>query len=225
MKSLSEYIFEVSKETAESAAKKAHKEITSLLNAFKKSDFTDDEILSKIRKRARQYKAFNQYVEDINNETFELVTSDLKKVIEKWKDGRELSDGNIFKPEFILTTDWAEMDRGRFHSSLEIEKLNNYLWLDVLLINLKEDDENYDEYKKVNDELISDLKNITGIDNVGTPHYSTRMKKFGTIVLSANLDINLVDWNKVASKFGGKSREKTKSGYYDIDKCYERILK
>lgn len=114
MKSLTEYIFEVSKKTAESAAKKANKEIRDLIEKFKDSKFKDEEILKQLQRRARQLDTFNAYIDDINNEAASLAKGQLKSIIEKWKDGVQVTDTVCFKPLFYLTSYYYPIEGGTF---------------------------------------------------------------------------------------------------------------
>ena len=106
------HLNELSVETARSASEKAIEDIKSLSELFANSKFQDMNILAKLQRRARQVDVFNNYVDMVNNNTISFFSGAIKRVLNKWKNGKTLSNGAIFKPLFVITsskvTQWGK---------------------------------------------------------------------------------------------------------------------
>ena len=240
MRSLTQYLFEVSKETAESAVKKAVEDVKTLTAQFADSKFKDMDILSKLQKRARQIDVFKEYIENINNETVSIFTGDVKKVLDKWNKGRKLSNGAIFRPLFVLTsgefTEWGkrymwsddEWDTNRLAELLKLTKLNviglnsDFRSEKAQLAKLNADTSAIEaiekEYEDINKELKDDLSKIPGL----TYRYESANRRnsknpYNTVLISFEIDTKVVDIDKAAEMLPGTLW--TTTGPVKTDRC------
>lgn len=225
MRALVDYLFEVSKETAQNAKEKAVKDIAKLSNEFAQSKFKDMNILSKLQRRARQVDTFEKYVDDINNKTNEMFVAKIKNALDKWKDGRKLSNGAIFKPLFVLTSG-IEYDWGKAYSGNEIEwnnkgTQNALKAMHLTVIGLNSDFSNekkslqkinietpldaiIKEYEDINNELIDDLSKVEGLKYYAT--YAKRKNSkadYNTVVIVFDIDEKVIDINKASESLPG----------------------
>ena len=102
MKELSEYILEVSKETAKSAYTKATYEIMDLTNKLTKVNFSNDAMVKKLQRRIRQAVTFNNYVEQLNNSMAAACPDALNSLINSWKTKGIKVGKQTVTPIFIL---------------------------------------------------------------------------------------------------------------------------
>ena len=114
MKELSEYILEVSKETAKSAYTKATSEIMDLTNKLTKVNFSNDAMVKKLQKRIRQAVTFNNYVEQLNNSMAAACPDALNSLINSWKTKGIKVGKQTVTPIFIL----SGFDEKEFTSTL-----------------------------------------------------------------------------------------------------------
>lgn len=103
MKSLVEYIYEVSKETSDAAFAKAAKEVMELSNAVIKDNFKNKELAMKLAKRIRQANVFREYSDKLNAMTAAAVPSSLAKCIKKWKEHGVMVGKTKTIPIFMLS--------------------------------------------------------------------------------------------------------------------------
>lgn len=103
MKSLVEYIYEVSKETSDAAFAKASKEVMELSNAVIKDNFKNKELAMKLTKRIRQANVFREYSDKLNAMTAAAVPSSLAKCIKKWKEHGVMIGKTKTTPIFMLS--------------------------------------------------------------------------------------------------------------------------
>lgn len=103
MKSLVEYIYEVSKETSDAAFAKAAKEVMELSNAVIKDNFKNKELAMKLAKRIRQANVFREYSDKLNAMTAAAVPSSLAKCIKKWKEHGVMVGKTKTTPIFMLS--------------------------------------------------------------------------------------------------------------------------
>ena len=115
MKELSEYILEVSKETAKSAYTKATSEIMDLTNKLTKVNFSNDAMVKKLQKRIRQAVTFNNYVEQLNNSMAAACPDALNSLINSWKTKGIKFGKQTVTPIFIL----SGFDEKEFTSTLD----------------------------------------------------------------------------------------------------------
>ena len=114
MKELSEYILEVSKETAKSAYTKATFEIMDLTNKLTKVNFSNDAMVKKLQRRIRQAVTFNNYVEQLNNSMAAACPDALNSLINSWKTKGIKVGKQTVTPIFIL----SGFDEKEFTSTL-----------------------------------------------------------------------------------------------------------
>ena len=212
MKTLKEYLlFEVSKTTAGRAKRLAIEDIQKLSDKFAASKFKDMDILAKLQKRANQVDVFDKYVNDINTQTAEVFSNQLKKVIEKWNDGRELSNGATFRPLFVLTSGEAFMFGHKYDKTGKEEwdnpeAENRELELSYLtVLGLLTDKSSYNmEYYRINEELKEDLSKINGL-NFYDSKANRRNKNapYNTTVMWFSIDKRLIDVNKLSELLPG----------------------
>lgn len=103
MKSLIEYIYEVSKETSDNAFLKASKEVIELSNEVTKDNFKNKELAMKLCKRIRQANLFREYSDKLNAMTASAVPESFAKCIKKWKDHGIKIDKTKITPIFMLS--------------------------------------------------------------------------------------------------------------------------
>ena len=103
MKELSEYILEVSKETAKSAYTKATFEIMELTDKLTKVNFSNDAMVKKLQKRIRQAAAFNNYIEQLNSSMASACPEALNSLINSWKTKGIKVGKQTVAPIFILS--------------------------------------------------------------------------------------------------------------------------
>ena len=103
MKSLIEYIYEVSKETSDNAFLKASKEVIELSNEVTKDNFKNKELAMKLCKRIRQANLFREYSDKLNAMTASAVPESFAKCIKKWKDRGIKIDKTKITPIFMLS--------------------------------------------------------------------------------------------------------------------------
>lgn len=234
MKDLKDYIFETSKEKAESALAAAVKDIKELTDQFAQSKFKDENILAKLQKRARQVDVFKDYIEDLNNSTVELFSSSVKKILDKYKDGIELSNGSIFKPLFVLTsgehTQWGKKydfgpekwDNAReltFEYLTVIGLNSDYSKEKKTLSKVGADTSSIEaieqEYEKINQELKDDLSKVLGLKYSSI---STNRKNYNnpynTIVMFFKIEDN-IDVEKISKLLPGYQNIKRGPVKYD----------
>lgn len=103
MKSLIEYIYEVSKETSDNAFLKASKEVIELSNEVTKDNFKNKELAMKLCKRIRQANLFREYSDKLNAMMASAVPESFAKCIKKWKDRGIKIDKTKITPIFMLS--------------------------------------------------------------------------------------------------------------------------
>lgn len=103
MKSLIEYIYEVSKEISDNAFLKASKEVMELSNEVTKDNFKNKELAMKLCKRIRQANLFREYSDKLNAMTASAVPENFAKCIKKWKDNGIKIDKTKITPIFMLS--------------------------------------------------------------------------------------------------------------------------
>lgn len=172
----------------------------------------------------------------LNNETLEFVSGALKRVIKKWKPGRQLSNGALFIPVFSLESKEEQFkeivkqkytkDYVKFERPDSDELPFTYLSVTILAIDYfaaekarkKGLDREYvqslrnqiDEYHAINKELEDDLKSIRGLILSG---YGLGKKQkgehFDTSSYLFYIDPKLIDINELSRQF------KTSNDRYD----------
>ena len=241
MRSLTQYLFEVSKETAESAVQKAVKDVKTLTAQFADSKFKDMDILAKLQRRARQIDVFKEYIENINNETISVFTDDVKKVLDKWNEGRKLSNGAIFRPLFVLTSgevrEWGKRRGWGIGDEWDERNIDDLLKLSYLtVIGLNSDFSNEKkqlsklnmdtstieavekEYSEINDELKKDLSEISGLSYNGYDvNRKSSKNEYNTIVMGFSIDKKAIDIEKAAKLLPGVLF--THTGATVLDRC------
>ena len=103
MKSLIEYIYEVSKEISDNAFLKASKEVIELSNEVTKDNFKNKELAMKLCKRIRQANLFREYSDKLNAMIASAVPENFAKCIKKWKDQGIKIDKTKITPIFMLS--------------------------------------------------------------------------------------------------------------------------
>ena len=103
MKSLIEYIYEVSKETSDNAFLKASAEVMKLSNEVTKDNFKNKELAMKLCKRIRQANLFREYSDKLNAMAASAVPESFAKCIKKWKDNGINIDKTKITPIFMLS--------------------------------------------------------------------------------------------------------------------------
>lgn len=103
MKSLIEYIYEVSKETSDNAFLKASTEVMKLSNEVTKDNFKNKELAMKLCKRIRQANLFREYSDKLNAMAASAVPENFAKCIKKWKDKGITIDKTKVTPIFMLS--------------------------------------------------------------------------------------------------------------------------
>jgi len=103
MKSLIEYIYEVSKETSDNAFLKASTEVMKLSNEVTKDNFKNKELAMKLCKRIRQANLFREYSDKLNVMAASAVPESFAKCIKKWKDKGITIDKTKVTPIFMLS--------------------------------------------------------------------------------------------------------------------------
>lgn len=224
MQTLKEYLlFEVSKTTAGRAKRLAIEDIQKLTNEFAASKFKDMDILAKLQKRANQVDVFDKYVNDINTQTAEVFSNQVKSVIEKWNDGRKLANGATFRPLFVLSSgeDWIwgkKYDRTGKEVWNKPEEEREELKLSYLtVLALLNDKYSYNmEYYHINEELKEDLSKIKGL-SFYTEKANRRNKKapYNTTVMWFQIDKRLIDSDKMSELLPGITYTNTSSTKID----------
>lgn len=237
MKALKEFLLlEVSEKTAKSAEKKAIADIKKLSDEFAISKFKDMDILAQLQKRARQVDVFKEYAENINNKTAEGFSSEVKNVIEKWNDGKELSNGATFKPLFVLTSGvyydwgknrgWGKQEWGRIWDDLEM------VYLTVVGLNsdfsaekktmkkVGADTSNIEaiekEYEDINNELKNDLSKIKGLTfKESSANRRSSKAAYNTIVMTFEIDKKLINIDKASELLPGNAYTSSGPVVYD----------
>ena len=227
MKTLKDYLLlEVSEKTAKNAENLAIADIKKLSDEFAASKFKDMDILAKLQKRARQVDVFRNYAENINTKTAEGFSSEVKKVIEKWNDGRELSNGAKFMPLFVLTSgqtfDWGKVRGwGKEEWNEHINELE-MIYLTVVGLNSDFSGEKKimkkvgadtsgieaieKEYEDINNELKEDLSKVKGL--AFKESYANRKSSkavYNTIVMSFEIDKKLINIEKASELLPGNA--------------------
>lgn len=228
MKTLKDYLLlEVSEKTAKNAENLAIADIKKLSDEFAISKFKDMDILAKLQKRARQVDVFRNYAENINTKTAEGFSSEVKKVIEKWNDGRELSNGAKFMPLFVLTSgqtfDWGKTYR--YGKDVWDDNTKNELemiYLTVVGLNSDFSSEKKTmkkvgadtsgieaiekEYEDINNELKEDLSKVKGL--TFKESYADRKSSkaaYNTIVMFFDINKNIINIDKASELLPGNA--------------------
>ncbi len=103
MKSLIEYIYEVSKETSDNAFLKASTEVIRLSNEVVKDNFKNKELAMKLCRRIRQANLFREYSDKLNAMAASAVPESFAKCIKKWKDNGIHINKTKITPIFMLS--------------------------------------------------------------------------------------------------------------------------
>ena len=179
----------------------------------------------------RLYESTERLVQDVkivNNETLEQVTGALKRVIKKWKSGRQLSNGALFIPVFSLESKeekYKEIvkqkhakDYVKYERPDSDELPFTYLSVTILAFDYfaaekarkKGLDNEYvrtlrnqiDEYHAINKELEDDLKSIRGLVLSGYGlGKKQKGKQFDTSSYLFYIDPKLIDINELSKHF------------------------
>lgn len=234
MRSIKDYIFEVSKETAEKAKNAAIKDIKKLTQEFTDSKFKDMDILAKLQKRARQVDVFANYIEAANGQAIEIFVDSVQKVLNKWKEGRELSNGATFRPIFTITSGekW-EYGKNRGYTIDWDEAPNTDLcYLTAIGLNSDFDKEIkavtkaggdtssleaiFEEYEKINNELIGDLSKVLGLEYSSMEAKRKNSKNpYNTIVITFTVDKKSIDLDTAAKILPGYLNDYVSPAKYD----------
>lgn len=231
------HLNELSVETARSASEKAIEDIKSLSELFANSKFQDMNILAKLQRRARQVDVFNNYVDMVNNNTISFFSGAIKRVLNKWKNGKTLSNGAIFKPLFVITsskvTQWG---KSFGYGNIEWRDLQKEaLQLKYLtVIGLNSDFENEKkqltkagldtsnieaieaEYEAINDELKNDLNSIVGLKYVYKEQQRRNSRNpYNTSLLYFKIDLDIIDIDKAVELLPGYLYTDVSSTKYD----------
>lgn len=231
------HLNELSIETARSASEKAIEDIKSLSELFADSKFQDMNILAKLQRRARQVDVFNDYVDMVNNNTISFFSGAVKGVLDKWKDGKVLSNGAVFKPVFVITSTkrtqwgdsfgWGDIEwKDLYKDALELK------YLTVIGLNSDFSDEkkyltkagldtsNIEaveaEYDAINNELKNDLNNITGLNYNYTEQQRRNSKNpYNTTLMYFVIDTDTIDIDKAVTLLPGRLNTHVSSTKYD----------
>lgn len=176
------------------------------------------------------------YAENINAKTAEGFSSEVKKVIDKWNEAKELSNGAKFRPLFVMTSgeyyDWGKA-RGWGKEEWN-ERINELEMIYLTVVGLNSDfsgekktmkkvgadtsgiEAIEKEYEDINNELKEDLSKIKGLRFKES--YANRKSSkaaYNTIVMTFEINKNLINIDKVSELLPGNAYTSSGPVKYD----------